>query len=124
MFGFFLVILAAICLALVVAVLLQAGTGGGLAAMGGGSSSDTVFGGRQATTILTRGTWWLGGIFLGLALVMAGMSAKASTPRSVLESQPTAPMPVIPSAPQLFDEAQPPPEGGAVEGTPQPVPQN
>ncbi len=115
-------IMIVVCASLVTAVLLQAGTGGGLAAMGGGSSSDTVFGGRQATTILTKASWWLGGIFLGLALVMAGVSTRTSAPRSVLEDQPAAPIPVLPSSPQLFDEAQPAP-GGADEA-PAPVPQN
>src|SRR4026208_2265693 len=45
-----------------VVVLLQAGQGGGLASLGGGGT-DTVLGGRQAVTILTKLTWWCGGIF-------------------------------------------------------------
>jgi len=52
-------------------VLLQAGQGGGLASLGGGGgTSDTVLGGRQAVTILTKATWWCGGIFLALSLAL------------------------------------------------------
>lgn len=56
-------------------VLLQAGKGGGLAAMGAaGAGSDTLFGGRQAATILTKATWWTGGIFLGLSFILSMMA--------------------------------------------------
>ena len=33
--------------------------------------TDTVLGGRQAVTILTKLTWWCGGIFLLLSLVLS-----------------------------------------------------
>jgi len=113
MYTALLIILLASATILVIVVLLQAGTGDGLAALGGGSSTDTFFGGRQAATILTKATWWLGGIFLGLSLILAGMSTHSSTPRSVLESEPVAPTPVLPPAQQLplnvEPEATPPP---------------
>ena len=65
-----LLILDALLLMLV--VLLQAGKGGGLAAMGAaGAGSDTLFGSRQAATLLTRATWWTGGIFLTLAFALS-----------------------------------------------------
>ncbi|HEV2669607.1 MAG TPA: preprotein translocase subunit SecG [Gemmatimonadales bacterium] len=69
------------------AVLLQAGQGGGLASMGGGAGTDTIMGGRQATTLLTKVTWWTAGIFLFLALVLTFMSQSATQVRSVLEGQ-------------------------------------
>jgi preprotein translocase subunit SecG len=62
--------------------------------MGGGASTDSFFGGRQATTILTKMSWWCGGIFLGLSLVLSGMSTGTGAPRSVLEGQVEAPSPV------------------------------
>ena len=97
MYAFLLIVMILVCLILVVTVLLQAGTGGGLAAMGGGASTDSFLGGRQATTILTKATWWLGGIFLVLAMILAGMSTRSSAPRSVLEGQqPTIPAPIAP----------------------------
>ena len=70
MFTFFLIILILVSIALAVAVLLQAGTGGGLAAMGGGASTDSFLGGRQAATILTKSTWWLGGVAGGIFAVV------------------------------------------------------
>jgi preprotein translocase subunit SecG len=76
--------------------------------MGGGASTDTVLGGRQAATILTKSTWWLGGIFLAIALVLAGMSTQSATPRSVLESEPVAPTPVAPPAQLPLDMEEEP----------------
>jgi protein translocase SecG subunit len=43
---------------------------GGLATLGGGGT-DTVLGGRQAVTILTKLTWWCGGIFMVLSLLLS-----------------------------------------------------
>ena len=71
MFAFLLTLLILDALILSVVVLLQAGQGGGLASMGGGGGTDTVLGGRQAVTILTKLTWWCGGIFLVLSLVLS-----------------------------------------------------
>ena len=119
MYTFLLIILILIAITMVVAVLLQAGTGGGLAAMGGGASTDTFLGGRQAATILTKATWWLGGIFLGLSLVLAGISTRTSVPRSVLESEPAAPTPVLPPA-QSELPLDVEPEGGQPETPPPP----
>ena len=94
MFTFLVVVLIVDSLLLAAVVLLQAGKGGGLAAMGGGASTDSFFGGRQATTILTKMSWWCGGIFLGISLVLSGMSASTGAPRSVLEGQVEAPSPI------------------------------
>ncbi len=117
--GILIAILLLVSILLMVVVLLQAGTGGGLAAMGGGASTDTFFGGRQAVTILTKASWWLGGIFLFLALVLAGLSARGSTPTSVLDAEPvSAPTPVAPPA-QLPLDVEPAPAG---EATPPPQP--
>jgi preprotein translocase subunit SecG len=96
MFIFLLILLIIDSLVLVGVVLLQAGQGGGLAAMGGGASTDTFLGGRQAVTILTKMSWWCGGIFLALSLVLAGLSARGTRMRSVLEGQIQAPAPVSP----------------------------
>ncbi len=102
MYGVILAVLLLVAILLIAAVLLQAGTGGGLAAMGGGASTDSFLGGRQATTILTKATWWLGGVFLFLSLVLAGMNTRTSTPRSVLEgATPMVPAPVAPPPTQL-----------------------
>ncbi len=70
MFALLLTLLIIDALLLSVVVLLQAGQGGGLASLGGGGT-DTVLGGRQAVTILTKLSWWCGGIFLVLSLVLS-----------------------------------------------------
>lgn len=70
MFALLLTLLVIDALLLSVVVLLQAGQGGGLASLGG-SGTETVLGGRQAVTILTKATWWCGGLFLVLSLLLS-----------------------------------------------------
>jgi preprotein translocase subunit SecG len=70
MFAFLVTLLVLDGLLLSVVVLLQAGQGGGLASLGGGGT-ETVLGNRQAVTILTKLTWWCGGIFLLISLVLS-----------------------------------------------------
>jgi preprotein translocase subunit SecG len=82
--------------------------------MGGGASTDTFLGGRQAATLLTTLSWWLGGIFLVLSLVLAGLSSRGAQPRSVLEGQLQAPAPV--NVQPLPLDVEPAPS------TPQPTP--
>ena len=118
MYGILIVLLILDSLLLGAVVLLQSGKGGGLAALGGGASTDSFFGGRQATTILTKMSWWCGGIFLGLSLVLAGMSTRGTMPTSVLDQEIGAPAPVMPTtAPPIDlqptgDNPIPPEEGG------------
>ncbi len=117
MYGILVGILILDSLILAVAVLLQAGQGGGLATMGGGAGTETIMGGRQATTLLTKVTWWTAGIFLFLALVLTFMSQAGTQVRSVLEGQGQAPAPVQntplpietqPTAPPPAPPPQPP----------------
>ena len=70
MFAFLVSLLILDAIVLSIVVLLQAGQGGGLASLGGGGT-DTVLGGRQAVTILTKLTWWCGGIFMVLSLLLS-----------------------------------------------------
>src|SRR5438128_12671354 len=93
---------------LAMAVLLQAGQGGGLASLGGGSGTEMFMGGRQATTLLHKITWWTAGIFLFLALLLAVMSAHSGAPRSVLEGATPPPTP-IQSAPLPIQSSTPAP---------------
>ena len=87
MYTFLLVILILDALVLSAAVLLQSGKGGGLAASFGGTSSstDSLMGTRQAGNILTKISWWGGSIFIGLAFVLQIMSARPTTPTSILD---------------------------------------
>jgi preprotein translocase subunit SecG len=76
-------------------VLLQAGKGGGLAASfgGAGSSPNSLLGSREAGNLLTKTSWWCGGIFIGLAFMLQIMVGKGRQARSVLDglSTPAAP---------------------------------
>jgi preprotein translocase subunit SecG len=108
MYTFLLVVLALDALILTTAVLLQAGQGGGLASLGGGAGTEQFMGGRQATTLLTKITWWCAGLFLFISLILAVMSAHSATPRSVLEGGAPAPAPVQPT-PLPLPGAQAPP---------------
>jgi preprotein translocase subunit SecG len=119
MYGILVGILILDALILIIAVLLQAGQGGGLATMGGGAGTETIMGGRQATTLLTKATWWTAGIFLFLSLILTFMSAGGrSQVRSVLEDQGQAPTPVAPTP--LPIETQPTAPPPAPRPQPQP----
>ena len=87
MYTFLLVLLVIDAIILAAAVLMQAGKGGGVAANFGGTSSTTpsVIGSRQAGDLLTKTSWWGGGIFIFLAFVLQLMSTRASGPRSILD---------------------------------------
>ncbi|MDR0788490.1 MAG: preprotein translocase subunit SecG [Gemmatimonadota bacterium] len=92
MYYFLLVLLLLDSLLLVTVVLLQAGKGGGLAAMGtAGAGTDSLFGSRQATTILTKATWWTGGIFLALAFTLSLLSGRSAQTDSILRTGVQAP---------------------------------
>ena len=99
-----LVLLVIDSLILVAAVLLQAGQGGGMAASFGGvsSSASSFLGTRQTGNLLTKASWWCGGLFLGLAFLLALASTRSRAPKSVLDQTfqqpvPTAPTNVAPS---------------------------
>ena len=126
MFYFILVLLILDALVLAAVVLLQAGQGGGLASLGGSGGTSEVLGGRQAVTLLTRMSWWCGGIFLGLALLLSVMSANRTVGgRSSLQerlrqaSPPSEPAPATP----LLQGNTPPAGGQATPAAPPPQPQ-
>ncbi len=114
---------------LVAAILLQSGKGGGMAASFGGASSsaDSLLGTRQAGNLLTKLSWWAGGIFIFLAFVLQVASQRSRTPTSVLDkavAQPTAPAPAAPSAGQSVVPLQnvaPPPATAPATPAPAPV---
>ncbi|HEY2848523.1 MAG TPA: preprotein translocase subunit SecG [Gemmatimonadaceae bacterium] len=86
---------------LIVAIFLQSGSGGGMAAAFGGasSSSDSVFGTRQAGNLLTKASWWCGGIFIGLAYILQLNASHGRLPTSVLDKSFSAPPVTTPTAP-------------------------
>ena len=122
MYTFLIVILILDALLLIGVVLMQAGKGGGMAASFGGASSsaDSIIGTRQAGNVLTKASWWLGGVFLVLAFVLQLMSSRSGTPASVLDRPFSAPVQTAPApsgaAPAVPLEPAPatpaPPAGG------------
>ena len=81
-----LVLLIIDALVLVAAILMQSGKGGGMAAsFGGASSSDALFGTRQAGNLLTKSSWWCGGIFIGIAFILQLSAGRGRVPTSVLD---------------------------------------
>lgn len=86
---------------LIVAIFLQSGSGGGMAAAFGGASSstDSVFGTRQAGNLLTKASWWCGGIFIGLAYILQLNASRGRVPTSVLDKSFSAPPVTAPAAP-------------------------
>lgn len=103
MYTFLLVLLIIDALILGTAVLLQAGKGGGLAASFGGasSSSDSLLGTRQAGNILTKTSWWAGGIFIFIAFILQIMSARSRVPTSILDQAMTPAAQTAPAAAPL-----------------------
>jgi preprotein translocase subunit SecG len=128
MFAFLLTILILDALLLSAVVLLQAGQGGGLASLGG-ATTDTVLGGRQAVTILTKLSWWCGGLFLALSLLLS-MVPRGGDAGSALQERLRATTPApAPSAPlPLGTPSQPPAErqagapAGPAPAAPAPAP--
>lgn len=125
MYTFLLVLLILDAILLSVVVLLQAGQGGGLASLGGGGGTDTVLGGRQAVTILTKLTWWCGGLFLGLSLLLSVMHRGPGQSDLQQQLRQSAP-PAAPStgAPSPLQGLTPTPAPGAAApatGTPTPA---
>ncbi|HWJ16252.1 MAG TPA: preprotein translocase subunit SecG [Gemmatimonadaceae bacterium] len=95
-----LVLLILDSILLVAAILMQAGQGGGMAASFGGvsSSASSFLGTRQAGNLLTKASWWCGGLFLGLSFLLALASTRGRAPKSVLD-QTFTPPPVSAPAP-------------------------
>jgi preprotein translocase subunit SecG len=95
MYTFLIILLTIDAIVLATAVLLQAGKGGGLAASfgGAGSSPNSLLGSREAGNLLTKASWWCGGLFIGLAFMLQIMVGKGRQQRSILDqlSTPTAP---------------------------------
>ncbi len=115
LYTFLLTLLVIDCIVVMLAILLQSGKGGGMAASFGGASSspDALIGIRQAGNILTKISWWGGGIFLGLCFILQILSTHTAAPRSVLEkglgAQPQNVAPPPTSAPAVPLEAAPAP---------------
>lgn len=70
MFGILVTVDLMVSILLIIAVLMQSSKGGGLAGSFGGASMGTVFGVRLTADFLSKSTWTLAGIFVGLCLII------------------------------------------------------
>jgi preprotein translocase subunit SecG len=128
MFAFLVVLLVIVAVLLVLVILAQSGQGGGIAATFGGaaSSADAFMGSRQQMTLLTKLSWWLGGIFLGLGLILSILSTRARVPSSILDEtfqQPAQAPITAPPAGQSAVPLEPVPEKGTTPTPPPSTPQ-
>jgi len=124
MYTFLLILLVLDSLVLIAAILLQSGKGNGLSASFGGASSstDSLIGTRQAGNLLTKASWWSGGIFLFLSFVLQIASSRTRVPTSVLD-KPLSNAPVTAPAPTTAPAGAAPavplqPQGTAPAGPP------
>ena len=80
---------------------------------------------RQAGNLLTKISWWGGGIFLGLAFLISLTSSNTSAPRSILDQTFTPPpAQTAPANPQPGTNVlpiQPAPTGDAAAPAPAPT---
>jgi preprotein translocase subunit SecG len=123
MYTFLLVLLVLVSIVLIVAILLQSGTGQGLSASFGGASSspDAFIGMRQAGNLLTKISWWGGGVFLALAFILQLMSTQQRAPKSVLEGKLGTPAPLTQPSPSQAAPAIPLTPAAPAPATPAPT---
>lgn len=107
MFTFLAVVHILVCVVLILAVLLQSGKGGGLSSAFGNTSAGgmatSMFGGRGATTLLTKATVVLASLYMVLVLGLNYFPSSAQRSRSVirdeaLKNQQSSPAQGLPAA--------------------------
>jgi preprotein translocase subunit SecG len=75
-----LTILVIVCVLLTLVVLMQRPRSEGLGAAFGSGMTENIFG-AQTTTVLTKATVYLGGIFFGVTLLLTILTARQSSER-------------------------------------------
>jgi preprotein translocase subunit SecG len=94
---------------------------------------------RQAGNLLTKASWWCGGLFLGLSFMLALASTRSRAPKSILDqtfstppiTAPVAPpaggttpaIPLTPAPNATAPATTAPPKGNAATGAKKPVEQ-
>jgi preprotein translocase subunit SecG len=79
-------LLVVICFLLILTILMQRPKSEGLGAAFGGGLTDNLFG-AQTTTVLTKFTVWLGGLFFLLTLIISVLHVKSSTGPTPIQKQ-------------------------------------
>lgn len=75
-----------ICLLMILTILMQRPKSEGLGAAFGGGLTDNLFG-AQTTTVLTKFTVWLGGLFFVLTLLISVLQVKTSAGPTAIQKQ-------------------------------------
>lgn len=83
LYGILTVLLIIVSILLILLVLMQKTKGAEIGAVFGSGAAKAVLG-ASAATILTKITYWLGGIFLVIVLAMAYISNHMATSKSVV----------------------------------------
>ena len=78
--------LVIVCLLMVLTILMQRPKSEGLGAAFGGGLTDNLFG-AQTTTVLTKTTVWLGGLFFLLTLVISVLHVKSFAGPTPIQKQ-------------------------------------
>jgi preprotein translocase subunit SecG len=114
-----LTILVIVCVLLTLVILMQRPRSEGLGAAFGSGMTENIFG-AQTTTVLTKATTYLGGLFFGITLLLTILISRQSSERrtGLLESelQNTKPAPAATVAPKT--SAVPSPTTGLPAATP------
>jgi preprotein translocase subunit SecG len=106
MFAFLLIVQTLIAVSLIGVILMQRSEGGGL---GVGGSSSGFMTARGAADFLTRSTAILGGMFIVLSIVMAGIAGATREPTKVDTSLAGKLAPTQQQQPQQTQPVQPAP---------------
>lgn len=116
MLAFLLIVQSVIAISLISVILMQRSEGGGL---GVGGSSSGFMTARGAADLLTRSTAVLGGIFIALSIVMAGIAGVSRKPVTIDTS-------LAGSAPLAGNVAQPaqPTQPAPADAQPEPAKEN
>ena len=108
-----------VCILLTLLVLMQKPRSEGLGAAFGGNFTDSIFG-AQTSDVLTKGTIWLGGIFMVLTLVLALLYSHRQLGGNKLQEELTKP--VAPALTNAATSSLPAtPESNSVPITPTPA---
>jgi preprotein translocase subunit SecG len=79
-------LLVVVCLLMILAILMQRPKNEGLGAAFGGGLTDNLFG-AQTTTVLTKFTVWMGGIFFALTLLISVLQVRATAGPTAIQKQ-------------------------------------
>jgi preprotein translocase subunit SecG len=104
MFAFLLIVQTLVAAALIGVILMQRSEGGGL---GVGGSSSGFMTARGAADFLTRSTSILGGTFIVLSIVMAGIAGATRQPTKIDTSLANTAAPIEQSKPAPAQPVQP-----------------